>query len=397
MATLCRNCGGNLVFSPGRQRMTCRMCGASFRPEEVVSRDKEHLENVKPVSQAKLFGTRDKASYECRIYTCSQCGGDIVINGTEVSTFCVYCGNPAVVFSRVAKEMRPDGIIPFSVTADEAKKLIKYHLQKGAFIPSEIRRDPVDSVRGIYIPYWIVNCDFHDAVIVKGSVKSGKNSRTTYFARSGTCTFELLPCDASLRLNDNISKRLEPYYYDDVKDFDEDYLNGFYSDTTDMGPADLRAAVLRRCDELFCEEIIKTVDAKDRVVERTAPSVNIHDDAIYLMLPAWFYTFTYKGKPITVLVNGQTGKTVGTLPINKVKIGSLAAAVFSLIILILLIPYMFAEEIYRFTLMPYCVSLAFVAGMTAITMSWKKLKRFRRNLFDTQSSSTFLYAKKRQV
>ena len=397
MATLCRNCGGKLVYSPSKQRMTCAMCGATFRPEDVSAADKEHLQSVDTMTQAELFGTRDKASYDCHIYTCSHCGGEIAINGTEVSTFCVYCGNPTVVFKRVSKEMRPDGIVPFSITEEEARKLIGFHLKKGHFIPSQIRNRKIEGVRGIYIPYWIVNCDFHDAVLFKGSIKSGKSSRTTHFGRSGTCSFEHLPVDASLRLNDNISKKLEPYFYDDVKDFDEDYLSGFYSDTTDMSPSDLRAAILKRCDEMFCQEVMRTVKAKDVKVEKSSPSVNIHNDAIYLMLPAWFYTFTYKDKPITILVNGQTGKTVGTVPFNKVKVGILSAALFLLMSAAVLSPVFLLNPVELLLIVQYMAMISVSLSTFLTTIAVAKIKRFRSNMIDTQSSSTFLYAKKRQV
>lgn len=397
MATLCRNCGGTLVYSPSKKMMECKMCGGTFRPEEVDSHDRKHLEDVDAISQAKIFGTRDKASYECRIYTCSHCGGDIVINGTEASTFCVYCGNPTVVFKRVAKQMRPDGIVPFSITEEEAKKLIRFHLSKGAFIPSEIKHQKVESVRGIYIPYWVVNCDFNDAILFKGYVKQGKGRRATYFGRSGSCQLENLPCDASLRLNDNISKRLEPYYYDDVKDFDEDYLSGFYSDTSDMSPADLRAAVLKRGDEMFRGELIRTVSASNVSVEKSVPSVNIHPDAIYLMLPAWFYTFKYKDKPITILVNGQTGKTVGTLPFNKTKISVLSAALFLIIAALFYIPMaVMPLALYMFSIEYIVMGQMLLIGLL-IPLSISMVKKFRANMIDTQSSSTFLYAKKRQV
>ncbi len=397
MATLCNNCGGALVYSPSLHRMTCKICGSTFKPEDVTALGKELLAQDEGKTLADIHGTRKPSDYEVKIYTCSHCGGDIIINGSESSTFCVYCGNPTVVFSRVANERRPDGILPFSVTEEEAKKLIKAHLNRGSFIPKQIKNQSLDNIRGIYVPYWIVNCDLYDSIVIKGSVKSGKNSRTTYFARAGSARFELLPCDASLRLNDNMAKRLEPYFYDDVKDFDEDYLGGFYSDTSDMSPSDLRAAVLKRCDDMFGEEAIKDLKAQHLSVTESHPYVNIDDDAIYLMLPVWFYTFTYKGKPNTVLVNGQTGKTIGTIPFNMTKVIVLASILFLLSGGLVLYPVYgrhFEEIVAVFPLM---VSFSITFGIAMLTIATKKLRRVLRNLRDTQSSSTFLYARKRQA
>ena len=399
MATLCKNCGGSLIYSPSKHKMTCKMCGAAFRPEEVSAADKELLLDKDATTEAKLFGRRDAASYECRIYTCNHCGANVIINGTEAATVCVYCGNPTVVFKRVAKEMKPDGIIPFSVPRDDAKMLIKTHLKNGRFIPKEIKEREPEEVRGIYIPYWIVNCDFHDSVIIKGKVQRGKRSETTYFGRSGSCSFERLPMDASLRLNDNIAKRLEPFFYDDAVDFDEDYLSGFYADASDMTVTDLRVAVLKRCDEMFCDEIMRSVDAKDRSVVKTCPTVNIHEDAVYIMIPAWFYTFMYKGRPHTVLVNGQTGKTVGTMPFNKYMIYGMMAGIFLTLSALSVLPFFFLGWETRVLLemmSPYIFSGCTVLASYLFAKSVKKYKRIMGNIFDTQSSSTFLYARKRQ-
>lgn len=38
------------------------------------------------------------------------------------------------------------------------------------------------------------------------------------------------------------------------------------------------------------------------------------------MLPVWFLMFRYKGDSYTMLVNGQTGKTVGAVPAEKKKL-----------------------------------------------------------------------------
>lgn len=396
MASMCPNCGGSLLFSPSKNAMTCRKCGSSFAPEEVDAESKKLLEDKEALTMSELFGTKEKASYECRIYTCNHCGGNIIINDTEASTVCIYCGNPAVVFKRVSKEMRPDGIIPFSVTKDEAKMLIKTHLKRGFFIPSELKRSNFDEVRGIYIPYWIVNCDFNDAVAVEGEVKEEKNTRKTYFGKAGTCTFRNVSVDASLRLNDNISKKLEPFVYEEAKDFDEDYLSGFYSDSSDLSVSDLRAAVLKRCDEMFGEEMMRLLPYVTHKVVGSSPSVDIHDDAVYLMIPTWFYTVTYKDKPLTILVNGQTGKTVGAVPFDKRKVIGLGVSIFVLLSLLLIVPFLCFPFYYQWEAAYRLVPIFFVAGMSLAGVSVKMLKRVLNNINDTQSGSTFMYVKNRQ-
>ena len=397
MATLCKNCGGSLIYSPAEHSMFCKMCGATFKPENVVSDSKELTEDVDAVSLSDLFGIKEKSFHEFKIYTCNTCGGDIVINDTEISTFCVYCGNPSVVFKRVSKEMKPDGIVPFSISKDEAKQLIRTRLSKRSFIPSKLKAPDLIDIKGIYVPYWVVNCDFHDAVIIEGNEKYRKNTPLRHYCRAGDCSFVTLPIEASLRLNDNISKRLEPFFFDDVKDFDEDYLNGFYSDTSDLSVNDLRTAVLKRCDELFCEEVMKNIPADNKKRFKSTPSVDIHEDAVYLLLPVWFYTFRYKDKPHTILVNGQTGKIVGGVPFSKRKVTVTSAVIALLLFTIFCIPLLLLKgeslSIFTATVPPLILTLGCALAWNSI----RKIKRLKETFTDTQSGSTFLYAKKRQV
>ena len=186
MATLCKNCSHALVFNPASQLLECSACGSMFRPEEVEAESKEYREDLKAEAAGEVYGDKeDKSLMDCYVYSCSECGGEIIVNGTEASTTCVYCGNPNVVFSRISRQKRPEFIMPFSVSKERAIELARNAVKKGVFVPREIKNFSVDCCRGIYLPYWIVKAKYADSVVIKGQVKSGKNSVTKYFGRSG--------------------------------------------------------------------------------------------------------------------------------------------------------------------------------------------------------------------
>ncbi|MBR3082663.1 MAG: hypothetical protein IKH06_07420 [Clostridiales bacterium] len=317
MATLCKNCSHALVFDPAKQKLVCVACGSTFFPEEVESEAKAYREDLNAESINKINGTDDKDLMDCYVYTCSECGGEIIVNGTEASTTCVYCGNPNVVFSRIAKQKCPEYVLPFSVTKEKALQIARERISKGFFVPKEIKNFTVDCCRGIYLPYWIVNADFYDAVVVQGQVRQGKSSVTKYFGRAGSMKLKNLPLDASRALSDETSAKLEPYVLRDLKPFDEDYLAGFYSNVSDVTYSDIRRAAISRAEEYFNNDAINDVSASGKKVISSLPSIKIDNDMVYAMLPAWFITFRYKGKHNTLLVNGETGKVVGALPWKK--------------------------------------------------------------------------------
>ena len=319
MATLCKNCSHALVFDPRTQLLVCSSCGSNFKPEEIESTAKEYREDLKAEAASEVYGTDDKSLMDCYVYTCSECGGEIIVNGTEASTTCVYCGNPNVVVSRISKQKRPEFIMPFSISRERAIVLAQNAVKKGIFVPREIKNFSVDCCRGIYLPYWIVKAKYADAVVIKGQVKQGKNSVTKYFGRAGRLEFDNLPLDASRALSDESSSKLEPFNLVNLKPFDEDYLAGFYSNVSDVTYSDVRGAALLRAQEFFNEEALNDVKtASSKEVIESCPSIKVDPDMVYAMLPAWFITFNYKGKHNTILVNGDSGKVVCGLPWKKV-------------------------------------------------------------------------------
>ena len=386
MAVLCSNCAGKLIFNPASQKLECANCGAGFRPEDV----------------SDINADIHSKYYDTRVYTCSHCGAEVVTSDTESSTFCVYCGNPAIVFSRVSKEYRPDGIIPFKITKQQALDKIKSKFVNNPIVPKEIAGSfKLENMRGIYVPYWVINADYQEADWISGTVKRGKSSETRYYSRSGEVKFRNVPIDGSRILNDDVSLRLEPFYLEDSKEFDEDYLNGFYSNTSDMDFMDLRESASKRCHKLYAEEVVKSIPRNVNSV-RIRDSIywaDIQDDPIYMMFPVWFLTFKYNGKPYTILVNGQTGKVTGTLPWLQKRVWGIAIATFILVIAFIVGMFFVinsgAAAIVTF-IWTCGVSALLCTSVVSFTVGFKGLRRILKNLRLAQSEAIFNYVKRRQ-
>lgn len=384
MAVLCSNCSGKLIFNPASQKLDCVSCGSKFRPEDVEDKD------------ARLH----TKYYNTRVYTCSHCGAEVITSDSEASTFCVYCGNPAIVFSRISEEYMPDGLIPFKVTKEEAIRNISANFMKNPFVPQEIKsKVTADNLRGIYVPYWIINAEYTEADLISGDVKRGKTTYREHFSRAGDVELQNVPIDGSRMLNDDVSRKLEPFYLEDSTAFDEDYLNGFYSNTSDLSYFDLKKSAAGRCHKLFSDEVLKTVKAKNKKIDNSIQWIDIEDDPLYMMMPVWFFTFRHGNKPYTILVNGQTGKVVGTLPWNTKRIWAIAAGIFIPVALFSLLPLIPAFSRNINLLRPvftYGFSALFVLGGVGIAKGIAGIKRILMNLKLTQSEDIFKYVKKRQ-
>jgi DNA-directed RNA polymerase subunit RPC12/RpoP len=384
MAVLCSNCSGRLIFNPATQQLECAACGSKFYPEDV--------QDINADVHSKYYDTR--------VYTCAHCGAEVITSDTEVSTFCVYCGNPSINFTRISKECRPDGIVPFQITKEQAVESVKKKFLKNPIIPKEVKAKAVpENFRGIYVPYWVINARFSETDYLSGMVKNDKRDEKRYYQRAGTCSFANVPIDGSSILNDEVSMKLEPFIFNGAKDFDEDYLNGFYSNTSDMTYTGLRESAANRCHKLFADEALTTIPGKKQKLEDSIYWIDIQDDPLYMMMPVWFFTFNYKDKPYTILVNGQTGKVVGTMPWEEKRIYGIGWSLFILFLAVLGTGFVCIALNYALLsgLFNYIITVVIALGTALLVPGIVGINKIVKNLRLTQSDAIFKFVKKRQA
>lgn len=319
MICRCPECNGALEYNPSMQNLTCKFCGNFFRPDNVNKESKNDGATGELDSKKEVM--------ECKIYTCTSCAGELVVNDIELSTFCPYCGQPTIVFDRVSKEEKPKYIIPFSISKEEAIENIRLKLKYSHMCPKQVKQVNEEQVKGIYVPYYLMNLYYYDKQKIGVENKHGLSR---YFDREAECEFVNVPCDASFALPDELSQGIDPFDLEQLKPFDESYLSGFYADMFNGSEAQMEYAVWKRCEAWFNENMKKScsLGESDKVfIEESQPKVKILSHE-YALMPIYFYTFSYKNSFYTIIVNGQTGKEAGTLPFNIQKLIFCYIAVF---------------------------------------------------------------------
>lgn len=250
------------------------------------------------------------------LYKCTSCGAQLMLSGTEASTFCSFCGLPTVVFDRISKEEKPDKIIPFKLTKEQALLCIKDRMGYGKFVPDEIKNLSVEEIRGIYIPYWL----YTSHIRRKMTIKRSSSGHVHTYHRDASCTYENMTADAVLNLNNVLSSRLDPFYMHELEDFDASYLSGFYADKYDV-PADaVQASMQKTARTALDDTIYKSCNAVGYTTTSDVEEEYNVENIQYALLPAYFVTLRYGSTVHMVLVNGQTGKVVTDVPANLGKI-----------------------------------------------------------------------------
>lgn len=421
MICKCPKCDGALEYNPAYDKMECPYCGSAFSTHEAMENQRMQDNAVKMVAPSAHPGSAgmtlganvgtqtsvmnasnqmsssagaDGNTMECNIYTCTACGAELAVNGVEASTFCAYCGQPTIVFSRVSQELMPKWILPFRIQKDQAVNGIREKLNKGLFVPREIKNFEVEKVRGIYVPYFLFDVYYYDWQRLRGTVGSGKHRRTKYFVREAECDFNRLTCDASVQLNDESSQRLEPFDLRCLKTFEAGYLSGFYADRYDMTDKQLYGVAIGRTKELFDAQVKKSINASNISIVENRPRYQIKN-AEYALLPAWFLTFRYKNEPYTMLVNGQTGKVVGAVPFDKAKLTSMfvVLAIISSIIFTFLATFLFNPNI---EVDGDIYGIVVMVGIMFYTAGFASFRSVKKNIELTRASKTARFVRERQ-
>jgi hypothetical protein len=143
---------------------------------------------------------------------------------------------------------------------------------------------------------------------------------------------------------------------------------------------------------------VKSVKAQNVKVLDSVYWADIQDDPVYMMMPVWFFTFKFEGKPYTVLVNGQTGKVVGTMPWQKKKVYTIAISVFALVLG--LSAFLVWASLNKFLGLTSFYTQGSAAILCGGSLFFAKglfgIKRILNNLKLTQSEAIFKFVKKRQ-
>ncbi|MBO4276968.1 MAG: hypothetical protein J5925_01045 [Clostridia bacterium] len=325
----CPCCGGGIVFDSDIQKMKCPFCDTEFEMETLAAYDadlnadgKDDLNWSETPENEWIPGETDGM----RIYVCESCGGEVIGDETLAATACPYCGNPVVMKGQFYGDLKPDYVIPFQLNKEAAKQALTNHLTGKRLLPKVFKnQNHIDEVKGLYVPFWLFNAEADANIRYKAtkirtwSDRNYNYTETSYFSviRAGMLGFENVPADGASKMPDDLTESLEPYDFSKAVDFQTAYLSGYFADRYDV---DAEACIERanaRIKKSTETAFAATVNGYSSVVPEGGSVRCQHGKAKYALLPVWLLNTTWNGNKYTFAMNGQTGKFVGNLPLDK--------------------------------------------------------------------------------
>lgn len=328
----CPNCTGPIHFIGDTGKLACDYCGTKYDVEtiEQIYADKEESASKakQPEWDMEMIGGSwsEEEAASLRAYSCPSCGAQLIMDDTTAATSCPYCNNPTIVPGQFTGQLKPDYVIPFKLDKEAAIKALKNYYKGKKFLPKSFsNNNHIEEIKGVYVPFWLFDGQADAKMRFRGTIvhthRRGNREITTteHFRvlREGNITFEKIPVDGSSKMPDEHMDAVEPFNYNDLKPFSTAYLPGFMADKYDMDVAACADRANSRIEHSTKEAMTATTRGYTTLVPEHS-EINLKQGEVkYALMPVWMLSTKWNGQSFLFAMNGQTGKLIGDLPIDK--------------------------------------------------------------------------------
>ena len=325
----CPCCNAGLVFGSHVQQLTCEYCDNTFDLDTVLAYNESES---KQSDDDFTWDTEPMAEWSeseitaLNAFQCPACGGEILTDDTTAATFCPFCDNPSIMPTRLSGSLKPDAVLPFQKSKDDAKEAFLKLCKGKKLLPKNFTAEQrLEKITGMYVPFWLYDCEAN----INGSYKATRihrwsdtkyhYTRTEHFllTRKGHAAFSGIPMDGSSKMDDAFMESIEPFDYTQMVPFEMPYLTGYLADKYDIPSDNGKDRIRQRVEQSMQDKIQSTLAGYATVVPSNRQIQVHHSKEKYVLLPVWMLNTQYNGKIYTFAMNGQTGKMTGTLPICR--------------------------------------------------------------------------------
>ena len=219
---------------------------------------------------------------------------------------------------------------------EQAIENLKKYYKGKAFLPKAFKDgNHIEEIQGVYVPFWLFDANASGSgqyeATTSSSHRNGDYVITTTkhydVRRAGTTQFMGVPVDGSTKMPNGHMDAIEPYDYRAFQPFSTAFLPGYMADKYDEDADTCQARAHSRMQNSVSSELSASITGYSSV---STLSENISIDYTakhYALLPVWMLHTKWQGKDYLFAMNGQTGKLVGDLPVDKRKVAAWFAGI----------------------------------------------------------------------
>ncbi|RIA78208.1 hypothetical protein EI71_00520 [Anaeroplasma bactoclasticum] len=336
---ICPSCGGKLSYDAKEKKLLCINCNNTYTTVDLMKIDRS-IDDIDDELEADYFNKEDNTIE----YTCSSCGGSIIVEDSIASSACPFCGNNVLLKNSLVGAFRPKYIVPFSKKKEDAEAIKRHYLNKNPFLPFGFKNVVKEKrPNDIYIPLYSlrgkVSFDFsviqsQNAFVSIVAADKEETDRTIMITLFGKVSFNHFPMHALKHDYDDIIKAIGPFDLKGIKQFDTPYLAGHMAKRLEIPFRDLKNHATLQIESDIREyfqnpETLRNLYIESGKLKRDstegealhATNFNvIKMESSYTFYPMWFIEPTFKDKKYTIIINDQNGAIYGNIPLSKLKV-----------------------------------------------------------------------------
>ncbi|MCB1605939.1 MAG: TFIIB-type zinc ribbon-containing protein [Xanthomonadales bacterium] len=358
-ANHCPKCGAtDIRHKPGSDLLICLYCRNQWHGQRIEEEFGlgEGLDQLRGTIIAS--GARDIAADAAVLmsFKCTGCGAEVTVNTDSAMTArCHWCRHVFGVNEQVANGAVPDGVLPFHIKKDDAVARIRQFVGKRQMFALKAFKQEFtpENVVGVYLPYLIVDGKVSADVAGKAEIETrrytrgtGDKKKTYYDAdvyqvdRHVDFTVDDLTLESSAargnldtRANtNNIINTILPFDTKNAVKWNASYLSGYNSEKRDLDVEHLRPRLEEQLLSIARAQVSGSVRKFGRGVRWEQEGLQVHGTRwVSMYLPVWLYSYHQPGKNGGMLhyiaVNGRTGETMGSVPVQQWKLITAALTV----------------------------------------------------------------------
>lgn len=321
----CKSCGSSLNYDIESGNLKCEHCGSM-----------EDFDDDKNIERRKMTDEILKTHEEWKdgsVFRCENCGAKGILDKKSIAKSCCYCGSSHIIAIEDLSGIKPDSVIPFQITLDNARQRFIKWIKGKLFAPRKIKEidNRNENFNALYSSSWSFSANTQSTyngtlgrfVTTTRTVNGKTQSHTTtqYFRVSGTIAqeykdFFVQSCD---RIPEKIFNKIKPFNISLLKVYRQEYLSGIiaehYTRNIEICFNDFSAFIKR--DIRY--KIIRKHNAD--TVQYLHINTNYNDKKFnYVLLPVYIANYTYNNKIYNFYINGASGTVVGKYPVSKLKV-----------------------------------------------------------------------------
>ena len=385
----CPKCGSSdITYNIKKEKLVCNYCSTEFDKEEIddVKEAKDLEEDIRGSGTKDITSNNDMITIKC-----DGCGAEIVINTNEATNArCHWCRSVLSINHQIDNGAIPDVLLPFKLSREEAVEAInKYVGKRSFFADKKFKKEfSTNNVMGVFFPYMLVDAKGHGKFIGTGEheVRSytvtkkvkhfdkEEEERETHYDydvynvyREFDITIDDLTVETNMDIlnknnsnkTNNIINSVMPFDTNNCVKYKGNYLSGYSSEKRNLNISNIEDKVNKELIDVTRHALNDKVKFYDRGVKWEEENLEFKGKQwISAYLPIWLYSYQDKKVLRYVAVNGRTGSTMGSIPLNRLKL-------FIFSILFFIVPLLLAFFLSQYNGIRFLVGLiGFIVFLT---------------------------------